>query len=414
LGLFDKLFGGKAATDADRVTSYFRALTAYTPSFMSRTGGLYEMELTRSAIHAFASHVSKLKPEVSGAAKSSLAPLLQYQPNKFMDTSKFLYRLATILSVTTTAFIVPLTDATDSVITGFYPLLPGRAEIMEFAGEPWLRYTFANGQRAAIEFTRVGILTTHQYRDDFFGDGHDALSPTLDLLDVQRQAMTEAVTSSAAIRFFARLAGTLRPEDIKAERDRFTLDNLSADNKSGVMMFDAKYADVKQIDSKQFVIDADQMKLIKDNVFGYFGANDAILTNSYDENGWNAFYEGKVEPFALQLGLVMTNMVYTARERSFGNQVMFSSNRLQYASNTSKLAVTTQLMDRGLLSNYGAADIWNLPQPDGPERWVIRGEYIDISNLPGHTVDQAKAAAAAALAAATAPVPDTTIPQATP
>jgi hypothetical protein len=389
MGLLESIFGSRAKTQT--VAGYFKTLTAYTPAFTSRSGGLYEMELTRSAIHAFATMASKLKPEVEGSANPTLANLLQFQPNPWMDTTKFLYRLATILEVDTVAFIVPLTEgAFDEIVTGFYPLLPQRTEIVDVDGEPWLRYRFSNGQYAAIELNRVGILTKHQYADDFFGSGNGALSPTLDLLDIQRQGMQEGIKSSAFIRFMGRLAGTLRPEDITAERDRFTAENLSSDNKSGMLLVDAKYADVKQIESKPFLIDSDQMKLIKDNVFSYFGVNESILQNSYDENAWNAYYEGKVEPFALQLGLVLTNMVFTKRERTLKNAVMFSSNRLQYASNSTKLSVVKDLTDRGLMSNYQAADVFNLPHPPGDERWVIRGEYIDIANLPDHTVDQAK------------------------
>jgi len=390
VGLFDKLFKPRQAASAAEISTYFKTLNAYMPVFTSRAGGIYEMELTRAAIHAFALSVSKLKPEVVGSANKTLKSVLAYQPNPFMDTTKFLYRLATVLSVDTTAFVVPLMDPTDKVIVGFYPLLPARTEVIEAQGEPWLRYTFANGERAAIELYRVGILTTHQYRDDLFGEGNRALAPTLDVLDVQRQGMTEGVKNSAVIRFLARLGQSLRPEDIKAERDRFAAENLSADNTSGVMMIDSKYSDVKQLENKPYIIDAEQMKLVKDNVFSYFGVNESILQNSYDENGWNAFYEGKIEPFALQLGLVMTAMVFTDRERDGGNEVMFSSNRLQYASTASKVSTVTVLTDRGLMSNYGAAEVFNLPHPPGDERWVIRGEYIDLGNLPAHTVGQAK------------------------
>jgi hypothetical protein len=290
----------------------------------------------------------------------------------------------------TTAFIVPLTDPTGTSLAGYYPLMAARTEIVEVEGEAWLRYTFSNGQRAAIEFSRVGVLTRFQYADDFFGSGNQALSPTLDLLTIQREGMEEAVKSAATIRFMAKLGQTLRPEDIKAERDRFAADNLTAENKSGVMMFDAKYADIKQIESKPWLIDAEQMGLIKANVFSYFGVNEKILQNDFDEDAWNAFYEGAIEPFALQLGLEMTRMTFTRAERARANEIMFSSNRLQYASNTTKASVVTQLVDRGLMSNYDAADVFNLPKPPGEERWVIRGEYIDIANLPTNTVENAK------------------------
>ena len=69
-------------------------------------------------------------------------------------------------------------------------------------------------------------------------------------------------------------------------------------------MFDNKYADVKQIISRPFIIDSSQVEHIKNNVFIYFGVNEKILQNSFNEDEWNAFYEGKIEPFAIQLSLV--------------------------------------------------------------------------------------------------------------
>ena len=248
-------------------------------------------------------------------------------------------------------------------------------------GEPWLRYTFANGQKASIPFSEVGVLTKYQYDNDLFGAKNKPMMPTLQLLDIQRQGMEEGIRQSAMIRFMARLTNTLRPEDIKKERDRFSEDNLSADNKSGVMMFDAKYGDVKQIDSKPFVIDAEQMKLVQTNVFNYFGVNENILQNKYTEDEFNAFYEGMIEPFALQLSMVMTGMTFTKKEIAHGNQIMFSSNRLQYASNQTKLRVASQMFDRGILTTNQVMDIWNLPHvKDGDERF-IRREYVRITDM---------------------------------
>jgi hypothetical protein len=394
MGLLEKIFKPREIKQADVVTSYFRTLSAYAPVFTSWDGGLYEMELTRAAVHAFASQCSKLKPEVQGAANSRIQAAISSRPNPYMDISRFIYRVATILAVENTVFIVPLLEDADSTIVGYWPLLPQGVEVFDWNAETWLRYTFRDGSKAAIEYSRVGVLTNMQYKDDFFGSNNRPLSPTLTLLDVQRQGMEEAIKSAAAIRFMAKLGQTLRPEDIKRERERFAADNLSAENTSGVMMFDAKYADVQQIDSHPWLIDDKQMALIKANVFDYFGVNEKILQNDYDENTWNAFYEGKVEPFALQLGLALTNMTFTDREQSFGNKIMFSSSRLQYASNATKVQVVTQLVDRGLMSNWQAAEVFNLPQPPGPERWVIRGEYIDMQNLPANTIDNAKAALA--------------------
>ena len=387
MGLFEKIFGPRP----QQVTgAYFKTLNGYAPVFTSRSGSIYEMEQTRSAIHAFATHASKLKPEQQGSAKPALGAVLQSQPNPWMNTAKFLYKTATILEVDTCVFLVPMVDGLGAPTGQVYPVMPAMTAIYEVDGDEWMVYSFGNGRKAAIEFWRVGVMTKYGYKSDFFGDGNAPLNPTLDLLDVQRQGMTEGVKNSATIRFIGRLMGTLRPEDITAERDRFSEENLSADNTSGVMLVDAKYADIKQIEGKPYVIDAEQMKLIKDNVHSYFGTNDAILQNDFDEQQWNAFYEGKIEPFALDLSLTLTNMFFTARERAFGNGIILSANRLQYASNETKLQVTRELTDRGLISMNQALDIWNLPHVEGGDRRIIRGEYIDVENLPTHTVGDAR------------------------
>lgn len=379
MGLFENIF--KKQKIEQYVQGYFKTLSAYSPVFTSFEGGVYEMELTRATIHAFATQCSKLKPEIRGNAYKELGTKLQFKPNPFMDTTKFLYRLATILSVNNTAFIVPITDVTGNFITGYYPILPAMCELVEYEGKPWLRYTFSSGQKAAIEFERVGIITQFQYKNDFFGETNQVLYPTMQLMNTQNQGIIEGVKQSANIRFLAKLANMFSSKDISAERKRFTEENLSADNNSGVLMFDNKYADVKQIESKPFIVDDKQMALIKNNVFNYFGVNEKIIQNNFTEDEWNAFYEGKIEPFAIQLSLVMSNMTFTERELSFGNQIIFSANRLQYASNGTKLDVVTQLFDRGFLTHNQGLEIFNMLPIDDGDKHFIRLEYAEVSKL---------------------------------
>lgn len=379
MGLLEKIFPKQQTKE--KVDGYFKTLNAYTPAFSTYSGSLYEMELTRAAIHSFATQCGKLKPEIQGSAYKNLEKILQFKPNPYMDTYKFIYRLATILSVDTTAFIIPLYAEDYQSIVGFYPLLPQNTEIVQVAGEPWLRYTFRNGQKAAIELSRVGILTNYQYEDDFFGSGNKALMPTMKLLDIQKQGIEEGIKQSAMLRFMAKVGQTLRPEDIVKERNRFAADNLSSENTSGVMMFDAKYSEVKQIESKPFIVDAEQMKIIQTNVYNYFGTSEAIIQNKWSEDEWNAFYEGKIEPFAIQLSLVISNMSFTQKELAHGNQILFTANRMQYASNNTKLQVSTQLFDRGILTTNQVMDIWNMPHVENGDERFIRREYIEVSKL---------------------------------
>ena len=387
MGVFETIFR-KPKADL-KAEGYFKMLNGYTPVFSNAPESIYEMELTRAAIHSFASFASKLKPEISGTAQKNLERTLQFKPNPFMDTSKFIYRIATILSVNNTCFIVPIEDEFGGLI-GDYPLLPQRCEVVEYNGAPFLRYTFGSGQKAAIEFERVGVMTQFQYTDDFFGESNAALRPTMQLIHTQNQGIINGVKNSASIRFLAKVANMLKPEDITKERKRFTADNLSAENQSGMVIYDAKFADVKPIESKPFTVNAAQMAQINENVFNYFGTNAGILQNKYTEDEWNAYYEGKIEPFAIQLSLVMSNMTYTARELSFGNAITFTANRLQYASNQTKLNISTQLFDRGLLNRNGVMDVWNMAHVEGGEKYYIRKEYAEVSELGKEVTPNAK------------------------
>ena len=138
-----------------------------------------------------------------------------------------------------------------------------------------------------------------------------------------------------------------------------------------------KYKDVKQIDQKPYVVDADQMKLIQNNVYNYFGINEDVLQNKAFGDAWSAFYEGAIEPFAIQLSEVLTRMLFTSVEQGHGNCVFAASNRLQYMTNKDKLQVSTQLTDRGIMNRDDARKIWNMPPiPDGKgQEYIIRGEY---------------------------------------
>lgn len=378
MGIFEAIFK-KPKADIN-AKGYFKMLNGYSPVFTNAPESIYEMELTRAAIHSFANFCGKLKPEITGTARQNLSKTLLFKPNPFQDTYKFLYRLATILLVNNTAFVCPIEDDFGRLV-GYYPLLPQNCEVIDVGGKPYLRYSFATGQKAAVEFEKVGILTRFQYSNDFFGADNRAFNPTMQLIHTNNQGIINGVKNSAAIRFLAKIANLFDAEDIKKERERFTKDNLSADNQSGMIIYDNKFSEVKQVDSKPFTINANQMMQIKENVFDYFGVSEGIIQNKYNEDEWNAFYEGAIEPFALQLSLVMTNMTFTEHQISCGNSIIFTANRLQYASNQTKLSISTQLFDRGLINRNAVMDIWNMAHVENGDKYYIRKEYTEVSQL---------------------------------
>lgn len=373
MGLIDKIFG--KSEPAKEPQGYFKTLTAYTPAFTSWGGEIYESELVRAAIHARANHISKLKVSIQGSAKPRLSNRLKHAPNEWQTWGQFLYRLSTILDVQNNAFIVPVMDKYGETV-GIYPVLPSRCEVLDYNGEAWLRYQFATGQKASIEMRHCGIMNKFQYKDDFFGEKNGALAPTMSLIDIQNQGITEGVKSAATYRFMARVNNFSRPEDLAKERQRFTRENLQ-EGDGGILLFPNTYSDIRQIETKPFIVDAEQMKIINANVFNYFGVNEDVLQNKAYGDAWSAFYEGAIEPFSIQFSDVITKMLYTETERSYGASVMATANRLQYMSNTEKLNVSSQMADRGIMNRDEIREIWNLPPlPNGQgQAYTIRGEY---------------------------------------
>ena len=382
MGLFDIFLKNRPKVNQEKMQA-FKMLNGYEPKFTTWGGEIYESELVRAAINARAVHVSKLKFNVSGSAKPALQNKLQKGPNQYQTWSQFLYRVSTILDVHNTAFLVPIYDQYGEV-SGIFCPLPHKTEIVQYGTgntvKPYLRYEFGWGEKASIELENCGILTKFQYRSDFFGENNHALFPTMDLIHIQNQGIEEGVKSAATYRFYAQVNNFSKTEDLAKERQRFSEENFSKDSKAGgLLLFPNTYSNINQVKSEPYTIAADEMKLIKDNVYQYFMVNEDVLTNKAYGDAWSAFYEGAIEPFAIQFSEVMTKMLFTFREQGNGNSVMLTANRLQYMTNKDKLDVSSQLLDRGVMSINDIREIWNLTPVEGGDVRIIRGEYYDAN-----------------------------------
>lgn len=387
MGLFDWIFRPAEAEKSEKALnnarSLFQTLTAYQPVFTNWGGAVYESEIVRAAIDARARHISKLKVEVVGTANPSLQTKLKQGPNQWQTWSQFLYRVSTILDVNNTAFIVPVFDER-MIITGIYPVLPMMCTLVEYDNELWLRYQFSNGQIGAVEFRKCAVLTKYQYKDDFFGSSNYPLKETMQLIHIQNQGIEEGVKNAATFRFMAQLSNFAKPEDLAKERERFTAENLASDSKSGgFLLFPNTYQNIRQIDVKPYAIDSEQMEQIRENVFNYFGVNENVLQNKAKGEELEAFFDGAIEPFAIQFSEAVTKALFSERERAQGSYLIANANRLQYMSVTQKVQMAKELGDRGAILIDEIRELFNYgPLPDGAGQVApIRGEYKATDTL---------------------------------
>ena len=376
MGLFDWLFP-KEEPKIVRSSDEFKLLTAYQPVFRNHYGSIYESALVRVAIEAKARHISKLKVEMQGEAQPRLKAMIKHYPNQWQTWSQFLARCSTILDCTNNLFIIPVQNKYFETV-GFMPVLPERVKLKEDTkGKLWVEYTFRNNEVGAVEFDRCAYLCKHQYQNDLFGDSNRAFDSTMDLISINEQAIKEAVKNSASYRFMAQVKNFTAPEDLMEERKRFSEYNFRGDS-GGVLLFPNTYDNIRQVTSTPYTVDANQIEMIKANVFDYFGVPEEVIQGKANSEQLDAFFNLAIEPFAIALSEAMSRAIYTDHERAFGNHVYINANRLQYMSVTEKVNMAQQLGDRGVLTINEIRELFNYDPIEDGDVAVIRGEYYTL------------------------------------
>ena len=379
MGLIDRLFGKPKATGAVS-DSRFETITAYSPVFTSWGGQIYESELVRAAVDARARHVGKLKYTMEGSARRALYTATKTEPNPWYTWPQFLERCSNIYDIENNLFIVPVLDRFGE-ITGYFPVIPSVCEVVGHGGVPYLKYTFMNGQKRAIELSRCAVVPKHQLRDDFFGEKNTALDSTMKLVHMVEQGIMEGVKNSATYRFMAQLTGKAFDEDLRKERERFDKNNFQTGG-GGLLLFGNQMTNIKELSQHSYEVNADQQKLIRENVCNYFGVPASVLDNSANADTMDSFFNGSIEPFAIKLSDALTKLVFSERERNNGNRITFTANRLQYMNVTQKISMAQQLGDRGVLTIDEIRELFNYaPLPDGAGEYTpIRGEYKNVKD----------------------------------
>lgn len=381
MGLLDKILGKDSKTvQVIKAGETFKMVSAYEPVFRDWRGEIYESLLVRSAIDARARHASKLKVEIVGTAKPDLMARLEKRPNNWHTWSQELYRISTILDCCNNCIIVPVYDSGLNKI-GVFAVLPSQCRIVSYKNELWLKYEYMNGRAtAACKLSECALLTNHQFKNDFFGSNNAVLDETLDLMTIEKQGIKEAVKSTAGYKFMAKLANFSKQSDLEKERENFTESAFGAEaKKTGVLLFPNTYSDIKQIEIKPYTPDKDQVELINRNVYQYFGVNEDVMMNKVTGDQWAAFFEGAIEPFAIQFSETMTFALFSDREIALGSKIMATANRVAYMSFTDKLNYVQTMGDRGFLMIDEAREVFNLaPLPNGQgQKAMARGEYYD-------------------------------------
>lgn len=377
--LLEKIFGRKPQGTLSNSTQ-FKLLNDFDSKFYNFDGDLYDSDVVRTCIHAIASNAAKLKPThiLEEQTKSSnIERLLQYRPNEYMNTYDFIYRIVSQLYSTNNAYVYIKTEF--GRVLGLYPLNYSTCELKEYAGEMYVTFEFKTSKKVTIPYSELIHVRRHFNRNDMFGeDGLTPLNPTLNVMDTVNQGIVNAIQASARLRGLLKFSQSLRPEDLRKQKDDFVRDYLGTNNDGGIAALDAK-AEFHELKSDIKMVDDRQMALIRDNVYRYFNISEKIITSNYSEDEYNAFYSSVIEPIAIQLSLEFTSKIFTEREKGHGNQIVFSAERLTFANNNTKARLINTLLPLGVLSINEARTILELSPIEDGDKHLVSLNYVDLS-----------------------------------
>lgn len=348
--------------------------------FYSWNGNLYRSDIIRSRIRPFYRAIGKLAAKQIRQNGSDLKinpdayiKILLAEPNPYMTGQMLQEKLAVQLALNNNAFACILRDQF-GYATSIYPIPAVAVEaVYDKQGQLYLKFTMLNGKTATFAYTDIIHLRQDFYNNDIFGESNaETLAGLMEIVETTDQGIVKAIRNGAMIKWLMKFKSVLRPEDMQAQVDAFVKQYMSIDNDDakGVAGTDTK-ADLEQVKPTDYVPNAAQMEKTIQRLNDYFGTNDKIVQSKFTEDDWNAYYEGVIEPIAIQASNEFTRKLFSRRERGFGNQIIFEANNLQYASMTTKLNLL-QMVDRGAMTPNEWRQVLNMGPIEGGDKPIRR------------------------------------------
>ena len=379
--LFQMIFGTKEQ-DQTKYKTQLQLLNGYQAQFSNCSKDLYENAQIRACIDAIARNGAKLNPkhiryDEDGYKQiyGRVHTLISRQPNEVMNAYEFYYKIISLLYLDNNAFVYIMRDK-QGLPTGLYPLNSQSYKLYEYNNEIYVRFQFSNGQ-SYVAPLKDDIIHLKRYfaNQDIVGSNNAPIYKIMSIKHIIDEGIVNAIKTTQGIKGILKTTkAMLKQEDIANTRNNFVNDLINS--KSGIAGLDAT-TDFKEVNINPQTASSEQLNEINAQILNYFGISEDILQSKYDENKWNAFYESVIEPIAIQMGLEFTNKIFTYGEKFHRNEIIFESNRLQYASNTTKISIIKEAGALGLLTINECREILNLaPISDGDVR-VQSLNYID-------------------------------------
>ena len=374
--LFQMIFGTKGDKPTPKNYQLLSLLNGYQAIWTNPDGSLYNNDQIRACIDAIARNGAKLNPkhirysldengnEVVERINGRVQRLISKKPNELMKAYDFYYKIISQVELYNNAFVYIRRNEKKEPV-GLYPIKSNQYELLELGGNIYIKFWFNSGQTYVASLQDDVIHIKRFFcEEDILGGNTTPITKVMSIQHVINEGIVNAIKTTQAIKGVLKSnKGLLKPEDIKHMRDTFVKD--FTESEAGIGGLDSTM-DFKEINLSPTTATDGQIKKYDDQVNNYFGVNDDIKQSKYDEQTFTAFYESKLEPYAIQFSQEFTNKLFSIGEIEHGNEIVFEANRLNYASNTTKANIVKVLLYYGIIKKNEAREIFNLaPTPDG-------------------------------------------------
>lgn len=390
--LLQKIFG-KKETNNTQVIQEVKLLDGTPAVFTEYNGKFYNDPDVLSCVDAIARNCAKMHPKHIRKTKKKVEYLkgniykkIANKPNEFQNAYQFYYQLVTMLFLNNDVYAYVKKDD-DLNLEAIYILTVTETKLYQLGDKLFIKAQFGYSNSKYIPYDDCIHLTRFSSKNGLFGGTSEAITKVLSMKHVLDEGIINAIKTTASIKGALKSTKSLlKPEDVKKMRDDFVKNFLDDSEGAGIGGLDAS-TDFIPITLDPKTASDEQIKEIDDKVLSYFGLSQEILQSKYNEDQWNAFYESVLEPIGLQMGLEFTNKIFTPTALYFGNEIVFESNRLQYASNKTKIELIRYAGN--ILSINEQREIFNLAPIDNGDTYLIDQNH-EVNDEIGGNEDEGK------------------------
>lgn len=393
MGLLD--FFKKRPTEPRQGYTHAPTMSGAAPFYSPFGDSLYASDIVIQSIRCKANEFKKLDPRhvrtTDGTQRvitdSSIARVLR-RPNEYMTTADFLEKIAILLELNKNVFIYPQyyrNQGGEKVFERLYPLKPATVEYwIDKAGRYFVHFGFAGGYEVTIPAADV-IHWRKDFYDDYFG-GNSGFDDTRGQLKAVKeydrlcQSISKAIACSCQINGIVKYNSYLSDEKTEVEQAAF--EEKLRRNESGILFTDQKmeYVDMPR-DVK--LVDADTLKFFYDTILRANGTSLAILNGDYTKEQKEAYYEHALESDIKSLGQAFGRCMFSEREESFGNEIVFYPNSIVFMSMENKIEALQAGLPAGLFLKDEARELLGYPPlPNGQGQVIAQGynSLLDENN----------------------------------